>query len=73
MSIENEQHENTSRPIILEIEEAKTRIIQEINAAIQKGIPCYLLKNALDSVFSQLRDGAKAELEAAQLQNKQTQ
>ena len=30
--------------------------------------PCYLLKDALEGVLSQIREGAKAELEAARAQ-----
>lgn len=65
MNTKNKQSEPSARPIILEIEETKARVIQEINAAIRKGIPCYLLKDALDGVLSQMREGARRELEIA--------
>ena len=68
MNTKTKQPEPSARPVILEIEETKTRIIQEVNAAIRKGIPCYLLKDALEGILSQLREGAKAELEAARAQ-----
>ena len=68
MNTKTKQPEPSSRPVILEIEETKTRIIQEVNAAIRKGIPCYFLKDALEGILSQLREGAKAELEAARAQ-----
>lgn len=68
MNTKIKQPEPSSRPVILEIEETKTRIIQEVNGAICKGIPCYLLKDALEGVLSQIREGAKAELEAARAQ-----
>lgn len=68
MNTKNKQPEPSSRPVILEIEETKTRIIQEVNGAIRKGIPCYLLKDALEGVLSQIREGAKAELEVARAQ-----
>lgn len=66
----NESKEKAPAPrsIILEIEETKNRIIQEVNGALRKGIPCYLLKDALEGVLSQIREGAKAELEAARAQ-----
>ena len=68
MNDKTKQPEPNSRPIILEIEDTKTAIIQEIQCAIRKGIPCYLLKDALEGVFSQIREGAKAELEALRVQ-----
>ena len=68
MNTKTKQPEPSSRPVILEIEETKTRIIQEVNGAIRKGILCYLLKDALEGVLSQIREGAKAELEAARAQ-----
>ncbi len=64
MHTETKQSGSNPRPIILEIEDTKTRIIQEINSAIRKGIPCYLLKDAFEGVLSQIREGAKAEIEA---------
>ena len=68
MNTQNKQSEPSSRPIILEIEETKTNIIGEVNRAIRKGVPCYLLKDVLEGVVSQIREGAKAELEAARAQ-----
>ena len=64
-------NDNKPRSIILEIEDTKNNIIREVNNALGKGIPCYLLRSALDGVFSQLIDGAKAELEAARTHEKQ--
>ena len=69
MNTKTKQPEPSSRPVILEIEETKTRIIQEVNGAIRKGIPCYLLKDALEGVLSQIREGAKAELDAARAES----
>lgn len=68
MNTQNKQPEPSSRPIILEIEETKNNIIQEMNRALRKGVPCYLLYDALEGVVSQIREGAKAELEAARAQ-----
>lgn len=56
------------RPLILEIEDAKTGIINSANSALKRGLPCYIVADILDRVLSQIREGAKAELEAARAQ-----
>ena len=65
---------NNNKPIILEIEEAKTEIIQAINKAIQiRHIPCYLVDMLLTDMRAQLKEGARNELEMAKEQmNKQS-
>lgn len=68
MSKEKTPAAPAARPLILELDDAKANICQEINTALRKGIPCYLLKDALEGVLSQIREGAKAELEAARAQ-----
>lgn len=65
MNTQEKQKETSSRSVILLIEETKNQIVQEVNGAIRKGIPCYLLKDALEGILSQIREGAKAEIEAA--------
>ena len=56
------------RPLILEIEDAKTSIVSSVNSALKRGLPCYIVADILDGVLSQMREGAKAELEAARAQ-----
>ena len=56
------------KPIILELEEAKTSFIQLISALQQKGLPLYLIDMALSGVYSQIKEGAKAEVAMAQKQ-----
>ena len=68
MSTEKKKAAPAARPLILEIEDAKANICQEVNAALRKGLPCYLVKDILEGLLSQIREGAKAELEAARAQ-----
>lgn len=65
--------ETSSRPLILEIEDAKADIVRAVNSAIDRGLSCYLVADILNSVHLQLREGARKEIEAARLQEKQTQ
>ena len=58
--------EQKQRPLILEIEEAKTEIITAVNKALtERGIPCYILSPIIRDVYTQVENGAKSELEAA--------
>lgn len=59
-----------NRPIILDIEEYKTNLIQCINDAIQKGIPCYLMEPILSDVYGQVKGMAQKELAMAKEQMK---
>lgn len=56
------------RPLILEIEEAKTSIVSSVNSALKRGLPCYIVADILDGVLSQMREGARRELEIARSQ-----
>lgn len=55
-------------PLILEIEEAKTSIVSSVNSALKRGLPCYIVADILDGVLSQMREGARRELEIARSQ-----
>lgn len=68
MSTEKKKAAPAAHPLILELEDAKANICQEVNAALRKGLPCYLVKDILEGLLSQIREGAKAELEAARAQ-----
>ena len=69
MSTEKKKAAPAARPLILELEDAKANICQEVNAALRKGLPCYLVKDILEGLLSQIREGAKAELEAARAES----
>ena len=56
------------RPLILEIEDAKTSIVSSVNSALKSGLPCYIVADILDGVLSQMREGARRELEIARSQ-----
>ncbi len=53
------------RPLILAIEDAKERIADSVNTAIREGIPCYLLKDTVGSIYTQVSAAAARELSAA--------
>ena len=56
------------RPLILEIEDAKTSIVSSVNSALKRGLSCYIVADILDGVLSQMREGARRELEIARSQ-----
>ena len=55
MSTEKKKAAPAARPLILELEDAKANICQEVNAALRKGLPCYLVKDILEGLLSQIR------------------
>lgn len=63
------EEQKEKRPLILEIDEAKTEIIQVINNAIQvHGLPCYIVDMILSNISALVKEGAKNELEMAKKQ-----
>lgn len=57
------------KSFILEIEEAKTEMIQVINNAIQvRKLPCYIIDMILSEISTQIKEGAKQELTMAKAQ-----
>lgn len=55
-----------TKPLILELTEAKTKIIKAINEALQvHKIPCSLLELILADNLSQIKEGARIERENA--------
>lgn len=55
-----------NKPIILVAEEFKTEITQMINKAIQQnGLPCYIIDMILTELRTQIKEGAKYEIETA--------
>lgn len=64
---------STCRSIILEIDEAKAGLINAVNVALKRGLPCYIVADILDNIRFQMREGARKELEAARLQEQNIQ
>lgn len=57
------------KPFVLEIDEAKSEIIQVINNAIQvHKLPCCILDMILSEIGAQIKEGAKQELAMAKQQ-----
>ena len=58
------------KPLILEMDEAKSEIIQAINNVIEThNLPFYFLNMILSEVVTQIQEGAKNELAMAKEQN----
>lgn len=68
MKNETQKSAPAPRPLILEIEEAKTGIVSSVNSALKRGLPCYIVADILDGILSQMREGARRELEIARSQ-----
>ena len=65
------EEKEIQKPIILEIDEAKTEIIQAINSAMQvHKLPCYIVDMVLSDIYAQIKEGAKSELTMAREQVK---
>lgn len=57
------------RPLIVEIDEAKTELIQWVNnTAQQRKIPYYFIESIFSEIFPQVREIARKELEIAKQQ-----
>ena len=57
------------KPLILEMDEAKSEIIQVINNAIQvHKLPCYIVDMLLSEIVAQVKDVAKQEMATARAQ-----
>ena len=68
MSTEKKKAAPAARPLILELEDAKTSIVNSVNSALKRGLPCYIVADILDGVLSKMREGARRELEIARSQ-----
>ena len=61
--------EENKKPLILEMDEAKSEIIQAINNAIQiRRLPCYLLLPIIENIYRDIQVGAQNELAMARAQ-----
>ena len=56
------------RPLILEIEDAKTELVQCINDILNRGIPCYIVEMILSDLYAQIKSAATAELDRVRAQ-----
>lgn len=64
------EEKEMQRPFILDIDEAKTEIIQSINNAMQiHKLPFYIVDMILSELGTQVKEGAKNELAMAKQQN----
>ena len=62
-----------NKPLILEIEEAKSEIVSCVNNALQNhGLPCYLIEPVLTELLAYVKSVAKNELDAAKAQMQKT-
>lgn len=57
-----------NKPAILVAEETKTKLVDTINAAIQNGLPCYMLEPIIRELFTDISNAKRQELEAVQKQ-----
>ena len=57
------------KSIILEIEEAKMELIQNVNDIMARhNLPCYLLEPTCKEIYEQMKAGAQNELKQAKAQ-----
>lgn len=57
------------KPLVIEMEDVKVEIAQVINSAIQEhNLPLYLIDMILSEFATQIKDGARRELEMAKAQ-----
>jgi hypothetical protein len=63
-----------SKPLIIEIENAKADIVSAVNTALsERGVPCYFLDKFLFDLAKQVSEKAKAEVEYLRKQEEQTE
>lgn len=61
--------EEKQKPFILEIDEAKSEMIQCVNNVIQvHKLPCYLLLPIIENIYKEVQIGAQNELAMARQQ-----
>lgn len=60
--------ERKTKPLIVELADAKVAFAQLLNTLQQNGLSCYLIEMALSDIITQLHNGAMAELATARQQ-----
>ena len=63
--------ENTSRHLALELDDIKNNLVQVINAAVVKGVPCFLLEYITTELNNQVHTRAEEERAIARKQEEQ--
>ena len=59
-------------PLIVKMERAKTSIVEFVNNIMQQEqLPCYLLEPTISEIYTQIKEGARNELEIAKQQMEQ--
>lgn len=67
------EEKEIQKPLILEIEEAKREMVQAVNNIVQTHkLPYYMIDMILESIHSQIREGARGEIEMAKSQMENT-
>ena len=70
LRIKGEMIMNT--PLIVKMERAKTSIVEFVNNIMQQEqLPCYLLEPTISEIYTQIKEGARNELEMAKQQMEQ--
>lgn len=54
-----------SKPLVIQLKEAKAGITESVNAALRGGLPCYLLEPIVAELHGQVTKAAEAEYERA--------
>ncbi len=69
--MQKEEKKTVTRPLVLEMRDAKAEIVGSVNAAIQKrGIPCYILRGILEEILTSVKEVERSEVAAAEQQYK---
>jgi len=63
--------ENTSRHLALELDDIKNNLVQVVNNAVMKGVPCFLLEYIVSELNSQVHNRANEEREMARKEEEQ--
>jgi hypothetical protein len=61
-------NEKKTKPLIVELEDARAAFVQFINTLQQSGMSCYLIEMALSDTLMQLHNRSSAELALARQQ-----
>ena len=59
---------NQQKPIILLLEEGKSKLVQCVNEILADGLNCYLIEPMFAEIYSQIKASAINELEQARAQ-----
>jgi hypothetical protein len=54
-----------SKPLVIQLKEAKANITESVNASLREGIPCYLLEPIVAEIHARVTSAAEAEYKSA--------